>query len=251
MNAKLFVSEKSIEIRLETGEQFFPKKKETKEAFIARIKAEVEEKKLEAIDDIKEINAASLNKFNAEQLGKALETAKDTHAEVIQEALDLLEANYKVAEGKGFSKNGSVAKAKRNALESKEGAAKEPKEKKEKVAKEPKEKKPALQKAGLAEIEAMKASQVYADAQANVGKTAEFSPNSSIEKLKGVIKSLSLNKTATKIYYTVLVGDKRVCCSTENATLKLTETPVVEKPAKEKPAKKEKAEVAKEKPAKK
>ena len=97
-----------------------------------------------------------------------------------------------------------------------------------------------MPKAGPVEIAAKKESAEYAEALANVGKTAEFSPNASLEKLKGVIRSLSLNKTATKIYYTVQVGDKRVCCSTENQTIKLSETPVVDKPAKakvEKPAK--------------
>ena len=97
MNARLFVSEQSIELRLENGTQYFQSGDESREEFLERAKAETLKNTLEEVEDIKEINAASLAKFNVEQLETALKGAKDTHAEVIQEALTTLKAGLKAA----------------------------------------------------------------------------------------------------------------------------------------------------------
>jgi len=49
------------------------------------------------------------------------------------------------------------------------------------------------------ELEVAKASQAYADATANIGKLVQYTPTKSEEVVKGVIKSISLNKTNTII----------------------------------------------------
>lgn len=69
------------------------------------------------------------------------------------------------------------------------------------------------------DIEVAKASAEYAEAKANVGKLVQYTPTKSEETVKGVIKSISLNKTNTIIYYNVQSGTALRCCTANNSTL--------------------------------
>jgi hypothetical protein len=69
------------------------------------------------------------------------------------------------------------------------------------------------------DIETVKASDEYKAAKANVGKLVQYTPAKSEEVVKGIIKSISLNKTNTIIYYNVQCGTVLRCCTANNATL--------------------------------
>ena len=69
------------------------------------------------------------------------------------------------------------------------------------------------------DIEVAKASAEYAEAKSNVGKLVQYTPTKSEETIKGVVKSISLNKTNTIIYYNVQCGTALRCCTSNNATL--------------------------------
>lgn len=73
------------------------------------------------------------------------------------------------------------------------------------------------------DIEVAKATKEYADAKANVGKLVQYTPAKSAEVVKGIIKSISLNKTNTIIYYNVQSGTKLKCCTATNETLQFFE----------------------------
>lgn len=69
------------------------------------------------------------------------------------------------------------------------------------------------------DIEVAKASAEYAAAKANIGKLVQYTPTKSEDVVKGIIKSISLNKTNTIIYYNVQCGTNLRCCTSNNATL--------------------------------
>lgn len=73
------------------------------------------------------------------------------------------------------------------------------------------------------DLETAKLSQDYIDAKANVGKLVQYTPNKSEEIVKGVIKSVSFNKTNTIIYYNVQLGGVLRCCTSKNESLQFFE----------------------------
>lgn len=73
-----------------------------------------------------------------------------------------------------------------------------------------------IEKRDLAE---MKASKEYQDAKANVGKLASFIAAKTTTPFNGLVKSISLNKTNTIIYYNILVNNNLKCCTSKNETL--------------------------------
>lgn len=75
------------------------------------------------------------------------------------------------------------------------------------------------------DIETVKASEAYIAAKSNVGKLVKYTPMKSEtqEQLTGIIKSISLNKTNTIIYYNVQCGTTLKCCTSTNATLEFFE----------------------------
>lgn len=73
------------------------------------------------------------------------------------------------------------------------------------------------------DLEEMKASPEYKDAKSHVGDLASFTPAKGDKELSGIVKSISLNKTNTVIYFNILVGTDLKCCTSKNATLKFTE----------------------------
>lgn len=77
----------------------------------------------------------------------------------------------------------------------------------------------ARKKIEKVDVEVMKASKEYLEAKANVGKLASYIPNKSEEVVSGVIKSISLNKTNTIIYYNIQSGTALRCCTAKNETL--------------------------------
>lgn len=77
----------------------------------------------------------------------------------------------------------------------------------------------ARRKVEKVDLETAKASAEYLEAKSNVGKLAQYSPAKSEEVVKGVIKSISLNKTNTIIYYNVQHGTNLRCCTAKNETL--------------------------------
>ena len=86
--------------------------------------------------------------------------------------------------------------------------------------------KTARQKIETLDIEVVKKSEEYLNAKANVGKLIKFKPTKSEDEneiVEGVVKSISLNKTNTIIYYNVMSGDKLKCCTAKNETLEFIE----------------------------
>jgi len=79
--------------------------------------------------------------------------------------------------------------------------------------------KTAKAKVEKVDIEVAKASDEYKAAKANVGRLIQYTPAKSEEVVKGVIKSISLNKTNTIIYYNVQIGQVLRCCTSKNSTL--------------------------------
>jgi hypothetical protein len=73
------------------------------------------------------------------------------------------------------------------------------------------------------DIETAKASDEYKIAKANVGKLVQYIPNKSEEVVKGLVKSISLNKTNTIIYYNIQIGQNIRCCTSKNETLQFFE----------------------------
>lgn len=83
--------------------------------------------------------------------------------------------------------------------------------------------KTARKKVEKLDIEEVKKSEDYLVAKSNVGKLAEFTTTKGEEIVKGIVKSISLNKTNTIIYYNVQAGEKLRCCTAKNETLKFHE----------------------------
>lgn len=73
------------------------------------------------------------------------------------------------------------------------------------------------------DLETAKASAEYIEAKSNIGKLVQYTPTKSEEVVKGVIKSISLNKTNTIIYYNVQHGTNLRCCTAKNETLQFFE----------------------------
>jgi hypothetical protein len=73
------------------------------------------------------------------------------------------------------------------------------------------------------DLEVAKATPEYIAAKSNVGKLVQYVPTKSDETVKGVIKSISLNKTNTIIYYNVQMGTNIRCCTSKNETLEFFE----------------------------
>jgi hypothetical protein len=83
--------------------------------------------------------------------------------------------------------------------------------------------KTARKKIEKIDLEVAKASAEYKAAKANVGKLVQYKPAKSEEVVKGIIKSISLNKTNTIIYYNVQMGTNIRCCTAKNETLEFFE----------------------------
>ena len=81
----------------------------------------------------------------------------------------------------------------------------------------------ARKKIEKVDVETAKASVEYAEAKGNIGKLVQYSPTKSEEIVKGVIKSISLNKTNTIIYYNIQHGTNLRCCTSKNETLQFFE----------------------------
>lgn len=83
--------------------------------------------------------------------------------------------------------------------------------------------KTARKKIEKVELEVAKASDEYKLAKSNIGKLVQYMPAKSEENVIGVIKSISLNKTNTIIYYNVQHGTAIRCCTAKNETLEFFE----------------------------
>jgi len=81
----------------------------------------------------------------------------------------------------------------------------------------------ARKKVEKIDVEVAKASKEYLDAKANIGKLVQYTPTKSEEIVKGIIKSISLNKTNTIIYYNVQHGTNLRCCTSKNESLQFFE----------------------------
>lgn len=69
------------------------------------------------------------------------------------------------------------------------------------------------------DLETAKSTEAYKLAKENVGKLVQYTPTKSEEVIKGVIKSVSFNKTNTTIYYNVQSGTTLKCCTSNNASI--------------------------------
>jgi len=86
--------------------------------------------------------------------------------------------------------------------------------------------KTARKKVETLNIDEVKKSEEYLVAKSNVGKLAKFVPSKTEVEgaiVEGVVKSISLNKTNTIIYYNIMSGDKLKCCTSKNETLEFFE----------------------------
>lgn len=82
--------------------------------------------------------------------------------------------------------------------------------------------------------ETVQKSEAYLDAKSKVGMIAEYVPTGAVETevdgekipaevVRGEVKSISLNKTNTIIYFNIKQGSKLRCCTSKNETLKFHE----------------------------
>jgi len=86
--------------------------------------------------------------------------------------------------------------------------------------------KPKVEKMSMEE---MKASEDYKTAEAQIGKYCKFSPHKKTEVYEGKIAGIALNKTNTRIYYTVVEeSGKRRCCAVLNESVEFIDEPVKE-----------------------
>lgn len=83
--------------------------------------------------------------------------------------------------------------------------------------------KTARKKIEKIDLETAKASDDYKVAKGNIGKLVQYIPTKTEEVVVGIIKSISLNKTNTIIYYNVQHGTAVRCCTAKNETLEFFE----------------------------
>lgn len=66
-------------------------------------------------------------------------------------------------------------------------------------------------------ITAFRETKVYTDHIESIGKSVTFTQKNTSGEQKGIIKSLSLNKALTKVYFVVAIENgKRKCCTVES-----------------------------------
>lgn len=84
--------------------------------------------------------------------------------------------------------------------------------------------------------EVMKATPHYKECEEQIDKYVSFSPFKKTEVIEGQIRGVALNKTNTRVYYTVVdENNKRYCCAALNETIKFIDAPEKEE-KKAKPA---------------
>lgn len=81
----------------------------------------------------------------------------------------------------------------------------------------------ARKKVEKRDLEEVKKSEEYLAAKSNVGKLASYIPTRAEEQISGIVKSISLNKTNTIIYYNIQSGTSLKCCTSKNETLEFFE----------------------------
>lgn len=149
----------------------------------------------------------------------AVELTEEEKAEIAKEKAEKVEAAAKAKAEK--AEVAAKAKAEKDAAKEAAKAEREAaKEAKAKAAAEAKANKVPTERE--AELEAFKASDEYVACKENVGKECTFITAKHKDEQPGIIKGLSVNKTLTKVYYTVLntVTEKRECCVITNVTVK-------------------------------
>lgn len=185
MKAKLYTQGTEMEVRV-ANKSYASIENEDKKAFLKRVKGLLEADFDEAID-IVEVKLETLQNLDDSMLSEA----------------------YKVSKGLQEIILGGILKERGIEVEKIE--------------------KTVRAKIEKVELEVAKASQPYIDAKANVGKLVQYTPakgeevNGAKEVVKGIIKSISLNKTNTIIYYNVQAGTKLRCCTSTNETLQFFE----------------------------
>lgn len=229
MKAKHFVYGDNQEIVLETGKRFKSLPREQQGTFSDRIIAKIYDEELDELE-ITLINMSRLEKLSDERAIELYEQSSGLEQEMLEELLtnrDLIitdnsnnqnsntveENTAKVApkKGKVQVKNTDAEAAPKGKVAAKANA--EPKAKKEPAEKPA----PQTKEERAAAIEAFKQTETYTKPQGDIGKEVVFSTKHT-EHGKGVIKSLSINKTLTKVYYTVLNHEtkKRECVTLDN-----------------------------------
>ena len=202
MIAKMYTFENALEVRV-SNQVYSSVEGESKKVFTKRVLGLLEKDFDEAID-IVEITKEQLAKHPNARLIEAYKVSKGLQEQIIEEIL----------KEKGISV-----------------------EKVEKTARKKVEK---------LDIEEVKKSEAYLKAKSNIGKLASFIPTSpkevpvigedgepvigedgkkvlELEVVNGVVKSISLNKTNTIIYYNIASGTNLRCCTSKNESLEFFE----------------------------
>jgi hypothetical protein len=183
MNAKLYTSGNQMEVRV-SNKSYASAEGEDKKAFLKRVKGELEKDFDEAIE-IKDISTESLEKLSDAILTEAFKVSKGLQEQILLAILS--------ARGIEVAKIEKTARAK-------------------------------VQKIDL---EVVKVSAEYLTAKSNVGKAVAYTPTAKgddkPEQVSGIVKSISLNKTNTIIYYNIMAGTVLRCCSAKNETLEFFE----------------------------
>lgn len=183
MNAKLYISGTQLEVRI-AKKSYASTEGEDKKAFLKRVKIELEKDFDEAID-IKEVAIENLKKLDDAMLSEAYKVSGGLQESILKEIL--------AERGISVEKIEKVSRAKIEKID----------------------------------LEVAKASETYINAKANVGKLVAYMPTPKGEEkpevVKGMIKSVSFNKTNTILYYNVQAGAKLRCTTTKNETLEFFE----------------------------
>ena len=157
---------------------------EDKKTFLKRVNIELEKDFDEAID-IKEVSIDSLKKLDDSMIAEAYKVSNGLQESILKAIL--------AERGIEVEKIERVSRAKVEKIE----------------------------------LEVAKASQDYADARANIGKLVSYIPTPKGEEkpetVKGMVKSVSFNKTNTILYYNIQAGAKLRCTTTKNTTLEFFE----------------------------
>jgi hypothetical protein len=235
MRAKHFTWGDKQEMVLENGKSYKSMRNESLSAFTDRIINKVANEELESLEIIL-VNKKSLDSLPTSLLKNKYLTAEGLQKEMLQ---DLLKSKGINISGNTFSevadessnnpknqkqvetktenatpKKGKVAKGKvtKGKVESSKAEAK-PKAEKEKAAKP----EPMTKEQREAAIAAFKETPAYQKPFGDIGKEVVYSTKNT-KHGKGVIKSLSINKKLTKVYYTVQNTEtkKRECVTLDN-----------------------------------
>lgn len=181
MKAKLYTLGTAMEVRI-SNKFYTSLENEPKKEFVKRVKELLELDFDEAIDLV-DVKTESLKQLDDALVIEAYKASKGLQSQIFEEILK--------ERGIEFEK---IEKTSRKKVEK-------------------------------VDIEVMKASEEYKTAKANVGRLCQFSPTKEVEDgaevvvNKGIVKSISLNKTNTIIYYNVLCGTKLKCSTSQNKTL--------------------------------